>query len=397
MNFNSIITRITLFFLIAFLFLIALFFFLLKYEKNQKYEEVKNYHKNLTNYLHQIRLPRYELISYLETIDFKKIDNVEKILFSGKEIYSKRGFDTFVFGDKFYLHFKTPRFRILLEDKKDYENTYISYFIFSFGFVFLSFMYFWLLKSLRPLKKLKDDILKFSKGDLEISSKSSRKDEIAQVANEFDNSVKKIKLLLDSRQLFLRTVMHELKTPIAKGRIVSELITEEKQKNRMINIFEKLDFLINDFAKVEQVVSKNYSLEKRLYTVEDILSNSISLLMLENEKKSILKNFDTSIKIEVDFDLLSLVFKNLIDNALKYSSDKKVEIQEEKNKLIFISKGNKLEKEFEDYFEPFHNSIESKNHGMGLGLYIVKSILDIHGFDFRYEFLNEENHFIIVY
>ena len=52
--------------------------------------------------------------------------------------------------------------------------------------------------------------------------------------------------------------MHELKTPIAKGRIVSELIDDNKQKDRMISIFDKLNFLINDFSNIEQIVSKNY-------------------------------------------------------------------------------------------------------------------------------------------
>ena len=91
----------------------------------------------------------------------------------------------------------------------------------------LSFL--WIIQSLRPLKNLKDQIQSFSNGNLEIDCKSDKKDEIADVANEFDTAVKKIALLLNSRQLFLRTVMHELKTPIAKGRIVSELIDDNKQ------------------------------------------------------------------------------------------------------------------------------------------------------------------------
>ena len=57
-------------------------------------------------------------------------------------------------------------------------------------------------------------------------------DEIANVAIEFNNAVCKIRELIRSRQLFLRTIMHELKTPIGKGRIISEMVQDEMQKSR---------------------------------------------------------------------------------------------------------------------------------------------------------------------
>ncbi len=54
----------------------------------------------------------------------------------------------------------------------------------------------------------------------------SKKDEIAALANQFDSAVIKIKSLRDSRQLFLRNIMHELKTPITKGKLATEMIED---------------------------------------------------------------------------------------------------------------------------------------------------------------------------
>lgn len=396
MNFNSIITRVTLIFLVAFLFLLGLFSFFLKYEEKEREEKAISHHKSITMFLHRVKMPESKVIAYLEKTDFTEIENPKEVMNFGKEIFRERGFDTFEYKNELYLLFKTPFFRTLFKDNQKYEKNYFSYVFLFVSFAFLILLYMWLLKSLSPLKKLKDDISKFSKGDLSINCKSHKKDEIADVSNEFDNAVKKIKLLLESRQLFLRTVMHELKTPIAKGRIVSELVKEEKQKNRMINIFESLDFLINDFAKIEQIISRNYKLEKKEILFSDILDNSMFMLMLE-KKEQVSKKLDKKKKIKVDFDLMSLVFKNLLDNALKYSSDKKVLVLQNNKEIVFVSNGNKLEKDFEEYFEPFHNTVKSKSHGMGLGLYIVKSILDIHEFDFKYEFSNNQNFFKIIY
>ena len=156
------------------------------------------------------------------------------------------------------------------------------------------------------MKNLKDQIQSFSNGNLEIDCKSDKKDEIADVANEFDTAVKKIALLLNSRQLFLRTVMHELKTPIAKGRIVSELIDANKQKDRMISIFDKLNFLINDFSNIEQIVSKNYKINKFPISIDKILEKSIDMMMLENPQKKIEIENISNILIKVDLDLFAL-------------------------------------------------------------------------------------------
>lgn len=397
MNLNSITTKISIVFLFAISILIALFFFYLDYEKKQKHIQVQNYHENISNYLKSKRMPRHEVKEYLETLSFKLAKEPFEVIPNSEFIYSKRGFEILEYENSYYLHIITPFFKILFKDLSSYKYTSYSYVFFLILFLFLVFIYVWLIKSLQPLKELKSNITSFSNGDLSINCKSNKTDEIAEVSNEFDKAVRKIELLLSSRQLFLRTVMHELKTPIAKGRIVSELINDEKQKNRMIEIFERLDFLINDFSKVEQIVSQNYDVIKQKYKLDGILVESLNSLMLEDINSKVNIEINSNTKLEVDIELMSMVFKNLIDNALRYSSNGKIEIKEEEGKILFISQGEKLKKELSEYFKPFHNDTKSKSHGMGLGLYIVKSILNIHGFNFDYEHKDGNNIFKIIY
>ena len=189
--------------------------------------------------------------------------------------------------------------------------------------------------------------------------------------------------------------MHELKTPIAKGRIVSELIDDDKQKDRMINIFDKLNFLINDFSNIEQIVSKNYKINKFPISINKVLEKSIDMMMLENPQKKIEIENISNISIKVDLDLFALALKNLLDNGVKYSSDKKVKIIQKDNEIQIISNGDKLQKPLEEYFKPYHNDTSNKNHGMGLGLYIVSEILNIHNMQLKYEHLENANIFKI--
>ena len=190
--------------------------------------------------------------------------------------------------------------------------------------------------------------------------------------------------------------MHELKTPIAKGRIVSELIDNEKQKGRIITIFEKLNSLIDDFAKVEQVVSENYEPIMHHYSMNKIISNATEMLLSDTIDNIILQDISDK-KVYVDFDLFSLAIKNLIDNGLKYSKDKKVILKQESNQLLVISNGKKLEKPLSEYYKPFHTDIKNKNHGMGLGLYIVHSIVQMQNMHLKYIYKENQNYFKIIF
>jgi len=85
------------------------------------------------------------------------------------------------------------------------------------------------------------------------------------------------------------------------------------------------------------------------------------------------------------------VIKNLLDNGIKYSSDKHINVIVENNQLQIINTGEALKEPLEHYFEPFHTS----KKGLGLGLYIVKSILDIHHMKVEYRRTETENIFTI--
>ena len=87
-----------------------------------------------------------------------------------------------------------------------------------------------------------------------------------------------------------------------------------------------------------------------------------------------------------------MLIKNLLDNGIKYSTDKHINVIIDENKIQVINKGEALKEPLENYFKPFHTS----KKGLGLGLYIVKSILDIHQMELAYRHEDGVNTFTIV-
>jgi len=397
MNLNLLRTKITLIFSVTFFVILALIPMYLEYEKKMLAKQTKKYYKEVSNTIDIYRFNEAEVSAYIESLNFKKVINPLSILEEVNLPMDGRDFHMFSYQGDYYFYINTPVFRILFKDLGHFEKNNLVYLLFFIVLLIFIAIYIWLIRSLQPLYDLKEDIARFAEGDLSVSCASTRKDEIAEVANEFDSAVKKIDLLLHSRQLFLRTIMHELKTPIAKGMIVSGLLEEEKQKNRLTFIFEKLEFLINDFAKVEEIVSHNYDLNLQSQTIEALVNNAIEMLMLDKPYEKITVSLLESTRIKADFYLLSMVIKNLIDNGLKYSSNRKVEIIEHKNALSVHSKGNALRRPLKEYFEPFHNEADISKQGMGLGLYIIKSVLDIHEMGFSHKYENGTNIFTVEY
>ncbi len=292
-----------------------------------------------------------------------------------------------------YILINNDRFKLILENlnRPRFPIELIIAFAGAGGLLIL--LYYWIIKSIIPLSRLRDKIIKFSQGDLNIRCECVQKDEIGEVANAFDLAAQKIRDLLKSRQLLLRAIMHELKTPIAKGRLMAEMIGDAKKRDRFHRVFERLNLLIDEFAKVEKVTSKSFQPNLKKYKISDLLEASIDILMLDNPQKYIHTVISKDKVIDADFELLSLALKNLIDNAIKYSPDHKVDILVSENFISISNRGKKLKGKIQEYFTPFHAS----EGGLGLGLYIVKSILDVHKFDFEYFYENDRNTFKIYF
>lgn len=405
---NSLSNKITLVFIFSIALLCMFFFILMKYQSEKNLENMKERQLQSINYifvLYRNNLSPQGINEYFSNFGLKPVQNANlkaSVLSKGVVVFQKSSalgeFSSIIYNDKYYLHIDNLISSILLESKYDKRPNDILWLIFAAALVLLISIYISILRSISPLKQLSSEIKKFASGQLDIDCKSDKDDEIAEVANEFDRAASKLKDLINSRQLFLRTIMHELKTPIGKGRIVAEMLQDVKAKNRLVSIFERLDLLISEFSKLEQIVSKNYSLQIKEHKFVNILEQAIDLLMLEEEKRALHvneQNVDESLYLKADFDSFSLALKNLMDNAIKYSPQKRVYVRTEGKKIYIENFGKPLEMDIEEYEKPFVSGKNELKPGLGLGLYIVKNIIKLNNLELSYEYKDEKHCFII--
>ncbi|NCB10947.1 MAG: HAMP domain-containing histidine kinase [Erysipelotrichia bacterium] len=403
MNKNSIIFSTTLNFLITSLLLIVSFIFLLSHENFKKNEQIferykpiikmvsgkkfyfdKEFHKNLLDM-------NYELFESNDEINF--FLNSDKKTILARTNKHNESFKIFEIDGKIYLFFEKFDTQILIKDleSKNLTNSFYTIFVFVSLLVVITILYINTLKKLLPIKELKDKVINFGdeKFDFELSNSRS-KDEVTLLANEFKKSAQKLKNIKESRNIFIRNIMHELKTPITKGKFLLQLEKSDENIEKLKMVFNRLESLINEFATIEELISQNRVLEKKSYFLEDLLDNAKDILMIDD---NCVKNSYENIKLNVNFKLFSIAIKNLIDNAIKYSNDKKVEVLTQNEDILFVNSGKKLEGDFEKYLEPFYS--KSSNESFGLGLYIVFNILKANGYNLLYKYEDGKNIFTI--
>lgn len=405
---QTISKKITIFFAIA-IFLVCIAFIAFgKYQTNRAISQIQTNQVNAINYIielydNDIVLQNIEkYFNKFNLILVKDKNLIQNILSNGEKQFIQNSmfgeFASIKYNNSLFLTMQNKTFLIAFEDpriKNINDPLWIGFIL--IVITILSF-YISILQSLLPLKKLSKNIKNFANMSAETKIlKDIKNDEIGEVAHEFNNAILKIQELIQSRQLFLRTIMHELKTPIGKGRIISEMIDNENQKNKLQGVFERLELLINEFAKIEQLLSRNYSLNYQKCPFSLIFEQAIDISMIDKWEEKITLNLENDEILNVDFSLFSLAIKNLLDNALKYSSDKKAVVICDKNKICISNKGVAFSNTFEHYKQAFIRNKNEKESGMGLGLYIIDKICEMHKFKFDYNYYDETHHFYIIF
>ena len=402
----SVTTFIHILFSLAITILIATFLLFLSWDKDRhKIEEYKRYQLISITFLSNLQLnPNEETLAKLykelrvglvheEKVAAlkKQIETEGETVFSGGSSLGQ--VRVFKIKDRHYIYVQRMGHNILLKDNQP-DNYYfeiaLALGIFLIGLLLL--LYLAVLRKLYPLKTLHRQIQRFAKGDMQTRITYLYDDEIGKIAKSFDDAIIHINELGASKNLFMRNLMHELKTPITKGRIVVEMMEDEDTKKVLVRAFERMNELISELAELERVATQSFEPDFEYVMLHEIINESKELLMTQS---SCIHTEVENIALTTDKKLMVLVLKNLIDNGMKYGKDKCVMLQTNGKIIEVISQGDALEHPLSYYTEPFSQA-EKRSSGFGLGLYIVHSILEKLGYRLGYKHKEGKNIFMIV-
>lgn len=222
------------------------------------------------------------------------------------------------------------------------------------------------------------------------------------------SDIEKERIEEKKRRDFIATISHELKSPITivsgqlEGMIynIGSFKDRDKYLRKSYEVIGEMRGLVEEILTLNKYESDAFKVEMEKLNLSELLDKTIENqnFHLGNRGLNLKKNIESNINIYGDVKLIKRVLDNIINNAIKYSKDNTDIIvtlnKKEKATLLVENIGDNInEEEIKKIFDPFYRLEKSRNRktgGSGLGLYIVKSILDKHP-NMEYKMTTEEN------
>lgn len=218
---------------------------------------------------------------------------------------------------------------------------------------------------------------------------------------------KKLKDLNKQKDDIISAISHEFKNPIAVVNGYSQTLLEDQDINPNIrqkflskihNNGVKLSELIDTLRLSLKLDSKQHSLQISSFNLYDLLEECVENIQINYTGRKIIIEGSKEVEIRADRTMLSIVFSNLIENAIKYSEDE-VYINFDQSHIEFIDTGIGISKrDLENITSKFYRVHKNSwNNSLGLGLFLVDNIIKLHSFKLDIKSVENEGSTFTIY
>lgn len=251
-------------------------------------------------------------------------------------------------------------------------------------------------RQVRPLKELAETARRFGQGELtaRVEGYDLRRDEVGELARDFNAMALSLSQAEEQRRNFISNVSHELRTPMttiagfAEG-LLDGTVSEQRRT-------KAVEIILSETRRLSRLVQQMLNIA-RMEVEEELVQEQFDLIDLLAQVIISMEGRISSRNLDVDVDIpqgellvwgrrdgITQVVYNLLDNGVKFSTEGttlvvSVEVLDKKVHISVCNQGETLPpEELPRLFQQFHKADDSRrNHpeGLGLGLYIVKSIL----------------------
>lgn len=254
------------------------------------------------------------------------------------------------------------------------------------------------------LRNLSSTAVKFAKGDFNVNFTNAEYQELADLSDTLNSVRDEVKKSTDFQREILANVTHDFKTPLTMIKAYASMIREisgdnpekrDKHLQVIIDEADRLTGLVNDVLNVSKVSSRLDELNLKVFNLTEFLYGIINKFeyLQETQGFKFMVDIDANLYTRADEEKIGQVIYNLLGNAINYTGEDKTvfislkqELSEDRIRFSVRDTGRGISKEdLPEIWNRYYRVKENHSRpvkGTGLGLNIVKIILQTHSFDF---------------
>ncbi|HEY8100656.1 MAG TPA: ATP-binding protein [Burkholderiaceae bacterium] len=246
---------------------------------------------------------------------------------------------------------------------------------------------------LRPVRQLEQEVTQRNAGTLDPVSEQRLPDEIAPVAHAINSLLAKLRHAFAVQRAFVADAAHELRSPLTALKIQLQVLERAPDETAKISALKKLNdgvdrasHLIEQLLVAARTEATEVTPNMQPVDLAETMRRTMADVFPFAESKQITLDFDAqdNLMIAADSDALKILMRNLLDNAVRYipqggTVKAKASYGEGKVTLVIDDSGSGIpEQDRQRVFERFVRGESAGQKGSGLGLSIVKNIVDQH-------------------
>ncbi len=244
-----------------------------------------------------------------------------------------------------------------------------------------------------PVRRLREVVDCFGRGDFSARASEKRKDELGELAHSFNEMAGRIQTLLAAERRLLLDISHELRSPLARLGVAVELARSGEDRDQMLDRIQReadrLNELVAELLQVTRVEADPSMHKAESVHLDELLADLVYDSLLEAKAKDVTLSLKAPVSAVVngDEELIRRALENVLRNAIRYAPrDTAVHIELAKSadsamvKIRDFGPGVPTEA-LSRIFDPFYRVDSDRNRasgGLGLGLAIARRAVQLH-------------------